>query len=403
MFAKKNKKYKLISQGLMPIRNDKIADKKMYQLQALRDIPKYGVKTGDLGGFVSNDQILSHDGSCWVADDAQVVGYVDISDDAYISEKSLVINIHPNRAIYVEDEAKIYGSARVQITRHEDYSGGDAGMVIQGNVQIYGESVVASCGVIYGNTKIHGNAVVVMAAEISDDADISGAVKLSRGVNISGKSILSGNAFIDNNVNLRNCIIGGNQQIAPNISLSGKELSGDGVLDSMTAITALDQKTIETPAPSATTKKMLAVYKETLAGIESYESDIVKIIKYPVMTDRTDNYTREMVKALNTAKRLVGNPEDPDFAEAVLALEDAYLSAESNALKVASTSLSEEGLKKADLARDMLAIASNEASSENEKKVSFKQAFKQLEGVIAVPELAVETFRVKIGLKELEG
>lgn len=78
------------------------------------------------------------------------------------------------------------------------------------------------------------------------------------------------------------------------------------------------------------------------------------------------------------------------------------MAAESNAMKLSSSLLSGEELKKMDKAKDLLAIASNEASTEHEKKVSFQQAFKQLEGIIVVPEMAVDTFRAKIGLKEIE-
>lgn len=75
---------------------------------------------------------------------------------------------------------------------------------------------------------------------------------------------------------------------------------------------------------------------------------------------------------------------------------------DSFALKTASTMLSATDKKKVDKVDDLLAIASNDASTEHEKKIAFQQAFKHLEGIIVVPEVAVETFKVKIGLKELE-
>ncbi|HSN50323.1 MAG TPA: hypothetical protein VLR52_03750, partial [Bacteroidales bacterium] len=146
----------------------------------------------------------------------------------------------------------------------------------------------------------------------------------------------------------------------------------------------------------------LDLFDEVKSKIESYESDIVKIIKYPTMTDRTDSLTREMVRFFNLATRYLSRPESEKFMDAVAALEDAFLAAESNALKIASSLLSESDKKKMELAKDLLAIASNEVSSENEKKVSFKQAFKQLEGVLVVPDSAVDAFRIKVGLKELE-
>jgi hypothetical protein len=42
------------------------------------------------------------------------------------------------------------------------------------------------------------------------------------------------------------------------------------------------------------------------------------------------------------------------------------------------------------------------AATENEKINAFKQGFKQLEGIIIVPEQAVTALRVKAGIAELE-
>lgn len=47
-------------------------------------------------------------------------------------------------------------------------------------------------------------------------------------------------------------------------------------------------------------------------------------------------------------------------------------------------------------------MAQHEGSNEHEKKVAFIQGFKQLEGIITVPEEAKDAFRVLVGLKEIE-
>lgn len=106
--------------------------------------------------------------------------------------------------------------------------------------------------------------------------------------------------------------------------------------------------------------------------------------------------------ALKKVQRLEVSPDTSEFRAAVISLEEAFMMAESNAEKIASSLLSDEEKKKTEKAKDLFRIASNEASSDHEKKVAFVQGFKQLEGIIAVPEVAVDTFRIKIGLKELE-
>lgn len=146
----------------------------------------------------------------------------------------------------------------------------------------------------------------------------------------------------------------------------------------------------------------LNLLNEIKQEIHAYESDIVKIIQYPVMTDKTNPFTLEMTAALKRANRLSVNPSHNGFVASVFELEKKFIAAEANALRIASTHLSELEKKKTDKAKDLLSMAADEASSDNEKELAFTQAFKQLEGIIFVPEVAVDTFRVKIGLKELE-
>ena len=43
----------------------------LYRIRALIDV-RYGVKKGDLGGYVQSAENLSQEGTCWIADDAVV-------------------------------------------------------------------------------------------------------------------------------------------------------------------------------------------------------------------------------------------------------------------------------------------------------------------------------------------
>jgi hypothetical protein len=46
----------------------------MYRIRALRDIDKFGIKKGDLGGWTESETNLSQEGDAWVSDDACVFG-----------------------------------------------------------------------------------------------------------------------------------------------------------------------------------------------------------------------------------------------------------------------------------------------------------------------------------------
>lgn len=59
-----------------------ILGRKLYRIRALRDFSN--IKTGDLGGYIENENNLSHDGDAWVYDNAKVYGDALVGCDASI-------------------------------------------------------------------------------------------------------------------------------------------------------------------------------------------------------------------------------------------------------------------------------------------------------------------------------
>lgn len=127
-----DKKYELIESDI----------KGLYRVKALKDFGY--VKKGDIGGYVENPNNLSHEGYCWVCDNAKIY-----------------------------NEARIYGNSQISDCA-----------VIDGNARIYGNSQISDCAVIDGNARIYGNSEVWDYAIIRDNALIY------------GDSVISGNAFI---------------------------------------------------------------------------------------------------------------------------------------------------------------------------------------------------------------
>lgn len=411
--SKKDFKYKLIRAGKKEWNHEDFhKPSRFYQLVALQDIPKYGVKAGDLGGFVQDKRILSQSGDCWVAENAKVYGYVEIKDDAYVGGNVSILNNFSSVKLIISEEASVAGHAKIFIYRDDDKIAPDSGMHISDQVSISGEAVLANVRNVLGTTKISGSVDLRACESISGNSDISGEAELKTGISLID-TVVSGKSVINRRSVLTGCLVKDAEvpsfaQVAHTTFDGNVRTPHASSLPASSIVENLQpqiEKSDNEATPSAAIPELSEVmltFNEIKNSIASYETDIVKLIKYPLMADRTDAFTRAMVKALNIAVRLSRKPETAEFENAVSELEDAFLAAESNALKVASTGLSDEDRKKAEKARDLLAVASNEASSEHEKKVSFKQAFKQLEGVIAVPEVAVDTFRVKIGLQELE-
>jgi serine acetyltransferase len=402
----RNKKYKLLRPERLDLPWDDWKGKKFYRIQALRDIPEHGVKAGDLGGYVSDRYILSQKDSSWIGDEAKVYGWVEVKGNAYIGDKAIVTNAKSNVMIDIFGDVRIFENAQVY-TAHVSTGTRDRKehLTYSGKASFYGSARIQSLKEASGNVKIYGSAIIDNSQEINDETEISGSVIIGEGAKVIGKSTISGNVIVGKDCIVRNSVLADDIQIFSYSSILEQKRDGNGTVslaNSDTPESVDSAEGLPKITPSRKVSKIMEMFQEIQSDIATYETDIVKIIKYPVMTDRTDVYTVKMVTALKRAKRLSDRPDDPQFEEAVIALEEKFLAAESNAIKIASTLLTEEGVKKTQKAKDLFRVASNEASSEQEKKVAFIQGFKQLEGVLTVPEVAVDTFRVKIGLKELQ-
>ena len=114
--------------------------RKFFRIKALVNIERYGVKAGDLGGWVEKEDNLSQSGNAWVSGNAEVSGNAWVSGNAEVS-----------------------GNACVS---------GDA--VVSGNAEVSGNACVSGDAVVSGNAKVSGDAEVSGDAVVSGDAKVSG-------------------------------------------------------------------------------------------------------------------------------------------------------------------------------------------------------------------------------------
>lgn len=103
----------------------------LFRIQAVKDFSD--VKAGDLGGWIEKEENLSHEGLCWVYDDAQVFGNARVYDNAW-----------------VYGDAHVFGNA-----------------LAFDNAQVYDNAWV------YGDALVFGNALVRGSAKINRNASIS--------------------------------------------------------------------------------------------------------------------------------------------------------------------------------------------------------------------------------------
>ena len=78
----------------------------VHRIKALRDFGH--VKKGNLGGWIESEDNLSHDGNCWVFDEAGVYGNARVCEEAKVYDKARVFG---NALVF--GKAEVYGEAWV--------------------------------------------------------------------------------------------------------------------------------------------------------------------------------------------------------------------------------------------------------------------------------------------------
>ena len=158
--------FKMIVQKYMLIPNDRRAvtfegkEIVLYRTQALVDIPAYGIKAGDLGGYIPSEKHWSHKGNSWfgkncllisglVYGDVFVSGNV-ILEDSYISGEAKVVGNVKLVRTQVYDKALISGMTKgchIEVT--DSHISGQARVISNGTVRILHSTV-------YGQTRVQG-------------------------------------------------------------------------------------------------------------------------------------------------------------------------------------------------------------------------------------------------------
>ena len=92
-----SKKYKLIESNI----------EGLYRIKALRDFSD--VKKGDMGGYVSGEHNLSHEGNCWLYHRAQVIHKAAISGNVALYYDAKIQDDFKINDSKIEDDIKFFG------------------------------------------------------------------------------------------------------------------------------------------------------------------------------------------------------------------------------------------------------------------------------------------------------
>lgn len=181
-----DKKYEILKDQAITMDGSTI-----YRIKALRNFGD--VEAGDMGGFVEKEENLSHEGPCWIYDDAMVYHNAKVRDNAIVRGYAHVYNESQvlHNAI-VEGHARVHGHG-----------------IVFGNARIKDNGSVFDHGIVNGFAIVQDNAVVRDCARvygetiIKDHATVAGYMMVSQGT-ISNSAILFGVGEINFDVSSKN-------------------------------------------------------------------------------------------------------------------------------------------------------------------------------------------------------
>ena len=114
----------------------------LHRIRALRDFGD--IKKGDIGGFVENENNLSHKGNCWIYDDAKAMDDSIMYDNSRIYDKS---ELHDDSVMY-------------NYTRMYDYSELHNNSIMNDDSAMYDNSTMHDYSIMYDNSEMYNNSTL---------------------------------------------------------------------------------------------------------------------------------------------------------------------------------------------------------------------------------------------------
>jgi len=422
------------------------------RLRALRDIPEAVIVAGELGGFVSGPDVLSHEGTCWIDGFSVVIDSI-VRDNALIRHTAFVRNslVEDNAMViesanvdqycHIKDHAKISGNAYVQ-------GSGDTITTVTDNALISGNAkIIAST--ISDRAKAWGNATV-SESRLQDESIVEGKSSVHETLmkdkaystedTIISNSTLEGRTNVYGMATIRNSTIAGRTEVADSATIldstvtGASHIYGSARVESTTVDSLVDEgvdpyqnmslmdatgegflfdptavKEVVVPEVKGTTKpdtEESLRLKEALSRVEedykAYVDDISRLIHYPVMADMGEKVIRTFAKNLRKAQATAEARNWDELEKAVDEAEDSFLIAESYARKTGISLLNEKEQERLRKANELREIAVNPFTTEEKRRLAFTECIRTLEGVVVLSDDAIKNLEDEIGLEKLQ-
>lgn len=175
-------KFELVKENTKIAYNANGEEVTLYQIRALRDftcpyklnpddeiLDQTLVKKGELGGYVEKEENLSHEGGCWIFEDAEV-----------------------------RDNARVEGNARL-VGRS----------LVRDNAVVKGYSCLAASAYVWGNAVLDGGTQIKGLVSIGGNSRTNGYVSINGNSQVRGDSVLDGHIYLDGTVVLENAKLTG--------------------------------------------------------------------------------------------------------------------------------------------------------------------------------------------------
>lgn len=169
-----DKKYEILKDQAITMNGSSIC-----RIRALKDFGD--VEAGDMGGFVASEENLSHEGTCWIYDDAMVYHNAKVKDNAIVrgcahvyNEAQVLQNAIVEGHARVFDKATVFGNAR-----------------IKDNGNVFDRARVHGFAIVQDNATVSGDSRVCAETIVKDYAQVSGNMIVTKGT-ISNSVLLFG-------------------------------------------------------------------------------------------------------------------------------------------------------------------------------------------------------------------
>ena len=236
----------------------KVGDVTVRRIRLLVDIeydemsnrPK--IKAGTVGGWIESEDNLSHEGKCFVADNACVFGHAVVKDDALVADHAQVSRFAVvNLQAFVTDHATVCGFAVVtdhagvcgnaivnEYATLKDSASLNDHAVASGSCKVYNNAVMGGYSRASGQAKIGGCARLSDFANVTERATVCGQVRMSGHACARGKCTVSGRSFLQHNCVVTDCanvnhshvcnsaVIGGRAIVGPTVRIAGNAYIG---------------------------------------------------------------------------------------------------------------------------------------------------------------------------------